>query len=139
MPRKYAPDILIVEDEQAVMRLFRSLLEEDGYVVSCATTLRAASNFLDDRVFDAIILDTSLPDGDSLDLIRVVRERHPFTKILSISGYMSAEAVERAAKAAGAHATAVKPLAPRSFINSVYRLLDPSCSWTAEAAIANRE
>jgi len=67
-------NILIVEDEQAIVRFVRVALEADGLRVHEAQTLQRGLLEAATRKPDAIILDLGLPDGDGLDFIRDLRQ-----------------------------------------------------------------
>lgn len=67
-------NILIVEDEQAIIRFVRAALEADGLRVYEAQTLQRGLLEAATRKPDAIILDLGLPDGDGLDFIRDLRQ-----------------------------------------------------------------
>jgi len=67
-------NILIVEDEQAIIRFVRSALEADGLRVHEAQTMQRGLLEAATRKPDAIILDLGLPDGDGLDFIRDLRQ-----------------------------------------------------------------
>ncbi|WP_312456476.1 two-component system response regulator KdpE [Pseudescherichia sp.] len=66
--------ILIVEDEQAIVRFVRAALEADGLRVYEAQTMQRGLLEAATRKPDAIILDLGLPDGDGLDFIRDLRQ-----------------------------------------------------------------
>lgn len=68
-------DVLVVEDAPEFARIVSTVLENAGHKVRLATTVAEALTEMDVRVPDVVILDLGLPDGDGLDLCRVIRER----------------------------------------------------------------
>ena len=67
-----APSILVVDDEAAIRRLLRGVLERGGYrVVECADA-RALLNALPIDKPDLVLLDLGLPDRDGLELIPLI-------------------------------------------------------------------
>ncbi|ADY55423.1 two component transcriptional regulator, winged helix family [Syntrophobotulus glycolicus DSM 8271] len=66
--------ILLVEDETDVLQVNRAFLEEQGYEVCCAETLREARNCLWESPPDLVLLDVLLPDGSGYDFCREIRE-----------------------------------------------------------------
>jgi DNA-binding response OmpR family regulator len=124
----YAPRILIVDDEPAVRAFLEQALSEDGYYVTAVGTARQCLRALSDGEFQVVVLDLSLPDGDGLEVVRQIRGEHPDLSILAISGFMVGD-MSSIALAAGASATLMKPTIPSEFLNTVYRLLDPSEGW----------
>jgi PAS domain S-box-containing protein len=81
--------ILLVEDEDMLMGLLRTSLERFGYRVLEAPTGKEAVN--EARTFEGIIhlaiLDMVLPDIDSREVYRTVKEIRPDMKVLLMSGY----------------------------------------------------
>jgi two-component system KDP operon response regulator KdpE len=65
---------LLVEDEPQIRRFVRSALEEEGWRVYEAETIKRGLIEAGTRKPDLIILDLGLPDGDGMDLIRDARE-----------------------------------------------------------------
>jgi len=66
--------ILIIEDEQAIVRFLRTALEADGLRVYDAGTLSRGLLDAATRKPDLVILDLGLPDGDGIDFIRDFRQ-----------------------------------------------------------------
>ncbi len=65
--------VLVVEDERAMRRLLRATLEAHGYKVIEAPSLAAGRTAVSTEAPAVIILDLGLPDGDGVDLVRVLR------------------------------------------------------------------
>jgi DNA-binding response OmpR family regulator len=64
--------LLLVEDEREVAASMRAMLEQDGYVVEVAGSLRDARRALG-AGWDLVLLDWRLPDGEGIDLLRELR------------------------------------------------------------------
>ena len=64
--------VLVVDDEAGMRRLMRATLVAHHFTVVEAATVAEARRALAERP-EVIILDLGLPDGDGLDLVRVVR------------------------------------------------------------------
>jgi DNA-binding response OmpR family regulator len=124
----YAPRILIVDDEPELRAFYEQALSEDGYYVIAVGTGRQGLRTLNDEEFQIVILDLSLPDRDGLEVVRQIHGEYAHLGILAISGFMVGD-MSRIALAAGATATLMKPTIPCEFLNTVYRLLDPSEGW----------
>ncbi|MBX3259296.1 MAG: response regulator transcription factor [Labilithrix sp.] len=80
---------LIVEDERLVGLALSRMFASFGRV-EVVTTLDAARKVLDDRRFDALIVDIKLPDGSGFDVVAYARERSPDTEALVLSGSVDA-------------------------------------------------
>ena len=68
------PVAIIVEDEPQIRRFVRSALEDEGWNVVEAATMRRGLTDCGTRKPDLIVLDLGLPDGDGVDFIRDVRQ-----------------------------------------------------------------
>lgn len=82
------PSVLIVDDAPGVAEVLAMKLGRDGYRVATASTAQQATQAIDEREFDLILLDIRLPDGDGFELLRQLRERRSLldTPIIVISG-----------------------------------------------------
>ena len=69
-----APIALLVEDEPQIRRFVRAALEEEGWQVHEADTLRRGLIDAGTRKPDLIVLDLGLPDGDGIDFVTDLRK-----------------------------------------------------------------
>jgi PAS domain S-box-containing protein len=68
--------VLLVEDEPAAAALLTAILENEGFKIEAAGTLKEAREALKEPgKFGALVLDLRLPDGDGMDLAREIRSR----------------------------------------------------------------
>lgn len=77
--------ILIVEDEQQLLESISGYLGKQGFICGEATTLLEAEDKLSLYQYNILILDITLPDGNGLDLIKLLRKSNPDTGILIVS------------------------------------------------------
>ena len=61
--------ILLVEDNEMIIKAISFLLEEHGFDVSHASTIKEAKEMIS-KNYDLIILDVMLPDGNGLDFFK---------------------------------------------------------------------
>ena len=61
--------ILLVEDNEMIIKAISFLLEEHNYDVSVASTIKDAKEMVS-KNYDLIILDVMLPDGNGLDFFK---------------------------------------------------------------------
>ena len=130
---KYAPHILVVDDELTVRTFLDRIFSEDGYSVDAVGTVRQALRALCDHTFEVAVVDLSLPDGDGLDLVRQMRAAAPYLAILATSGFLVGN-MAHVVLAAGATATLAKPATPNELLKAVYHLLEPSGQWRGREA-----
>ena len=80
--------ILVVDDEPAVARLMRDMLEGDGHEVAVADSGADALEMLGLARFDAVVTDLRMPEADGAALWRHLRQHHPAlaTRLLFVTG-----------------------------------------------------
>jgi DNA-binding response OmpR family regulator len=77
--------ILIVEDSGPSRDLLVRALEADGATVTAAARLSSGLRHATAALFDVIILDRMLPDGEGLDLCRRIRAQGMTTPVLCLT------------------------------------------------------
>ena len=77
--------LLIVEDDRTIAENLYDYLEARGHQCDYADSIAAASALLARSVFDAVVLDRNLPDGDGLALARRLRAEGCATPILVLT------------------------------------------------------
>jgi len=116
--------ILVVDDEESLVRLVTETLTELGYVSAGFTSSAAALEAFsaDPQRFDAVITDASMPGMSGSELIRKMRRLRPAIPILLVSGFLGT-AVARRAREAGADEVLKKPLSASDLAASLGRVL----------------
>src|SRR5215207_11400788 len=64
---------LVVDDEPAILRMLKPVLEANNYQFISAGTIAESIRCIATDSPDVVILDLGLPDGDGKDVIRHVR------------------------------------------------------------------
>ena len=77
--------ILIVEDELPLMESMVSYLELEGFKCEQASSYHAGLCSIDKHDYICMLIDLNLPDGDGLDLGRLVRQNQSTSGIIIIS------------------------------------------------------
>ncbi len=110
-PRGAHEQILLVDDEEALVRLMTDTLLELGYVpVGFTAPAEALAAFTaHPERFDALVTDERMPGMAGAALIEAVRRIRPGLPVLLLSGYLGADVVQRAGRA-GADAMLRKPV-----------------------------
>ena len=83
--------ILIVEDEKALRENILSYFSNGEIVCEMATNYEEAQEKLIAFSYDVLVLDLMLPDGDGLNLLRLLKKLQPETGVLIISAKNSLE------------------------------------------------
>ncbi len=89
-------NILIVDDEEVVIKSCERILSPAGYNVKGATSGEEAINILQNGGFDLVITDLKMPGIDGMELIRWLRKNSPHAGIIVITGYPSQESIRDA-------------------------------------------
>ena len=123
-PGGFTARILVVDDEEAIVELLRTLLEAEGHEVFSETDGdKAVARVKKDR-FNLILTDKNLPGSSGLDVIRAATEADPLVECVLVTGYGSLESAI-AAFEAGAFDYILKPFRSLSELrNRVNRALD---------------
>jgi nitrogen-specific signal transduction histidine kinase/CheY-like chemotaxis protein len=116
--------IMVIDDEEALVRLATETLTELGYSsVGFTSSTKAIEAFLaDPEQFNAVITDESMPGMSGSELVGKMRALRPTLPILLVSGYLSAAVIERA-REAGATEVLKKPLPARQLQLALERVL----------------
>ncbi len=79
--------ILVVDDEEAIRKSLRMVLEYEGYDCVEARNGPEGIEALRREAPDAVLLDIKMPGMDGLEALQAVRAKDPHTPILMISGH----------------------------------------------------
>jgi DNA-binding response OmpR family regulator len=116
----FGKKILLVDDDISILKSFKRILENKGYVVETAETGRDALEKIKKKKFNAYLVDVRLPDMDGTNLLKAIKD--PQTVKIIITGY-SSEEVGRKAADYGADDYLVKPVKPEELLATVQERL----------------
>lgn len=100
--------ILILDDEEELRSIISQRLTRRGYEIIEAGTAQEGMDLLQDNLFEAILLDIRLPDGDGLQLLMKMKKRQPDLQVIMLTGHGTLESAIEAMKA-GAFDYLTKP------------------------------
>jgi DNA-binding NtrC family response regulator len=104
-------NILVVDDEVAVNNNIRKIFMKKGYHVDQAVTKEEAIKSITSQSYKLILLDLRIPGVQGLELLKLIRDTNPKTKVIIITGYASIETAVEAART-GAVDYIPKPFTP---------------------------
>jgi PAS domain S-box-containing protein len=117
--------VLVVEDQEQLLRLMRECLEEHGYSVLAARDGKEADLLSEDPAtrIDVLVSDVVLPGGFGFEVARRLRRGRPKVRIVYISGYIDSAITERG-QLAEADALVHKPFHTTELLQAVRKALD---------------
>ncbi len=116
--------VLIVEDEESLLKLETILLTVKGFEVISAATGKLAIDKIGVDEFDLVLLDIMLPDIDGFEVCRQIRKdpRTAAVPIIMLTGKKAQDDHDRGVLC-GANAYLVKPFKSAMIIDEINRLL----------------
>ena len=78
-------EVLIVEDDYSIQKGIVDFMQENGIKCTMVNCVKEARNLIERYLYQVILLDLGLPDGDGLDLITEIKTLWPQTGIIVIS------------------------------------------------------
>lgn len=119
------PRILIVDDEQVVIKSAERVLRGKGYNVEGAPGGREAILKIEQNGYDLVFTDLKMPEVDGITLIRWIKKSRPSIGIVIITGYPSQETLKEALEL-GIIDYVPKPFTPAVLIDVTERAVE----WT---------
>jgi DNA-binding response OmpR family regulator len=103
------PKILIIDDEQNILRYLSDALEDEGYTITTKASGTEAISSLDTESYDLVLVDLKLRDIDGLEVMREVKKRSADTVVIMLTGHGSLESAMEAIRT-GASDYLLKPI-----------------------------
>lgn len=113
--------ILIIEDDLEIIKHLNILLEENGFKVHSVTTRKAALQEIENKLYDLILLDLTLPDGSGYSLCTVIKSTTEIPVIILTA--MNDEASIVTGFDLGADDYIAKPFKPMELVSRVKNVL----------------
>jgi DNA-binding NarL/FixJ family response regulator len=114
--------ILIVDDEEAILKLLKRILSAEGLLCITAASAGEARSHLSRQSFDLVLSDIEMPGESGLELINFVKSNYPDTGIVVVSVLIEQE-VARTAMETGIFGYIVKPFEKSQVIITVSNAL----------------
>ena len=115
--------ILIVDDEEIVIKSCLRILGGGDYYVEVAHDGREALRKIEENPYDVMILDVVMPNMGGLEVLRRVKETHPDMDVIMVTGLSQVDTVMQARKL-GARDFISKPFEPDELKQVVQRALE---------------
>ncbi len=112
--------ILVIDDDSIIIESLRDFLSFKGYDTDGAGSINEALTKLRRSSYNLVISDISLPDGDGMELLSIIKKNYPQTVVIIITGYGSIENAVEAIKK-GAYDYLTKPVIDDELLLTVER------------------
>ncbi len=115
--------ILVVDDEEIVLKSCRKILEGGGHEVFTALSGQEAFNLLKREPIDIVITDIKMPGIDGMQVLERVKTEYPDVLVIIITGYSTVQSAVQAMKL-GAFDYVPKPFTPDEVLVVVEKALE---------------
>lgn len=93
-----AKKLLIVDDERAIRRTLKEILEFEGYQLDEAEDGEQALQKIRAQHYDLVLMDVKMPKRDGLEVLGIVSQEQPELPVVMISGHGNIETAVEATK-----------------------------------------
>ena len=90
--------ILVIDDEKIVCDRLSMELEREGFEVEAYTESEQALQRMASQHFDLVITDIKMRGPSGIEVMNFVRENHPSTKVIVITGFATVETAREVLK-----------------------------------------
>ncbi|MBR9830292.1 MAG: response regulator, partial [Oceanospirillales bacterium] len=119
------PNILLVDDDTALLRLLEMRLQASGYEINCAESGDQALALIRQHSFDLVLTDLRMDGMDGLTLFSRIQQEQPDLPVIIITAHGSIpEAVEATQK--GVFGFLSKPIDKQHLLDTVRAALNSS-------------
>lgn len=117
--------VMVIDDDSALRRLVQRVLSGEGHEVIEAENGEEGLTLLQRHRPDLVVTDILMPKKEGIETISRMKEHHPATKIIAMSGGgISGNLMFLdVARALGVEATLAKPFRPAELVEAVARVL----------------
>ncbi len=130
-------NVLVVDDQDSIRHFVARALEDDGYTVVTAGSVREAREAIERDMPDLAILDLKLPDGNGLELLREIKRVQVEVPVVLMTAFGELEtAVE--AMSAGAFWFVKKPFQNEELLALAARAMESQKIWLELRRLRNQ-
>jgi len=113
-----AEKMLVIDDEEIVLKSCRKIFEAEGFAVVTTANPQEGLKLVSESTFDVILVDWMMPGFDGMDVVEEIDKRSPNSTVVMISGYPSVGRATEAMKR-GAMDYVSKPFRPEEIVEVV--------------------
>lgn len=114
--------VLIIEDEQSILKLLSYNLEQEGYQVESSMDGQEGLDMALENTYDLVLLDLMLPNRDGMDICRSIRQEKIEVPIIMLTA-KNTEIDKILGLEIGADDYITKPFSPREVVARIKAIL----------------
>ena len=104
--------VLVIDDEKRIREVTSKMLTQEGFEVAVAEDGNTGMKMIKEKHYDIILLDLMIPGISGLDVLPYIKENHPDSIVIVITGYATLEHSIKTMKS-GAFDFIPKPFSPQ--------------------------
>lgn len=110
--------ILVVDDEKGICENVQKILAKNNYDVTQAMSAKEALDMMAKQSYSLLISDIVMPEKNGLELLKMVKDQWPLTKVIMMTAYASTDTAMKAIRL-GALDYIPKPFTPKEIRETV--------------------
>ncbi|MEJ2307103.1 MAG: sigma-54 dependent transcriptional regulator [candidate division WOR-3 bacterium] len=115
--------VLIIDDDEKLLKLLSASLEKEGFVVSTAAKAEEGLERFREIDFDVCMVDLVLPDMDGIELLKVIRNIDSNFPVIMITGHATFDLAVKAMRM-GAFYFIEKPASTKAILEILKRAIE---------------
>lgn len=127
------PSILIIEDDITFSLMLTTWLGKKGFEVTTSSSVSDAKSRIENNLFDLILSDLRLPDGDGIDLLKWMKKKDSSIPLIMMTSYADIQTAVQAIKL-GASDYISKPLNPDELLGKIRDVIKAGSTPAAQPA-----
>ncbi|MCF8035988.1 MAG: response regulator, partial [Desulfobacteraceae bacterium] len=92
------PTILIVDDEESILKSLSGILTDEGFEILTAANGYEALKCIEEQGPDLVLLDIWMPGLDGIETLKEIKNQHPHVQVIMITGHGTIETAVSATK-----------------------------------------
>ena len=122
-PNKQLPHILIVDDDERILKLLKKFLLQNNFLVSTSASPKESLEMLKNFQFDLVVLDVMMPEITGIEFAKQVREAGSSMPVIMLTALSEPEDRIKGLEA-GANDYMSKPFEPRELLLRINNLVN---------------
>src|SRR3972149_2217196 len=117
-----AARILIIDDDENIRKVLKTILEDEGYIVDTADTAKKGIEHSEKAFYNLALIDVRLPDMEGIELLSKLRSTKPKMRKIIVTGYPTLQNAISAVNK-GADAYVMKPFEVEKILQTIQEQL----------------